>query len=108
MDNLNKSVSFILGLVVVLVFLAVLTGRLNLKKLPILSKSEIVSPTPKMLTYPTPTHAVSVVNKTYQTTKTATPSSIPATGIPTFVLPTLISALIAGFGLRRAAKPRNS
>lgn len=90
MDSLNKTVSFILGLVVVLVFLAIITGRLNIKK--ITSKKTTTS-TVKITPTPTP-----LVESNQQS---KAPSSIPATGSPTILLPLLFSGLGAGFFLRR-------
>ncbi|MBI2641720.1 hypothetical protein HYW87_03960, partial [Candidatus Roizmanbacteria bacterium] len=54
MDNFNKILSFVLGLVVVIVFIAVITGRLNLRNR--LARVSGVSPTPKQS--PTPTRNV--------------------------------------------------
>lgn len=50
MDQFNKAISFILGLVVVAVFIAVASGRINLTgKLPFSSKSTL-TPTPTIKT----------------------------------------------------------
>ena len=115
MDNFNKVLSFILGLVVVIVFFAVLTGRLTVKRnFPFISTK--ATPTVEVDTTPTPTPVSSVVvsSKTtststssssynrYQTT-TKTPSSIPSTGSPTILLPFFISTLASGFYLRKKA-----
>jgi hypothetical protein len=106
MDNLNKTISFILGLVVVLVFLAVITGRLNLKgKLPVFSgKTTSVSITPIPSSQPTPQPTMITGNNNYQTTSGKTPSSIPATGSPTLLLPILLSGLSGGFFLKKKAE----
>lgn len=102
MDNFNKVFSFILGLIVVVVFLAVITNRLNLrdriaglrgKKQA--EKTISVTPTEK----PKP---VSQLSK--QTTKTLSgeskdfhsyqkPNSIPATGVSPIIF------FLAGMGL---------
>jgi len=109
MDNLNKTISFVLGLVVVLVFLAVITGRLNLKgKLPVFSgKTTSVSPTPspssQPTSQPTPQPTAMVGYNNYKTTSGKTPGSIPATGSPTLLLPILLSGLSGGFFLKRKA-----
>ena len=108
MDNFNKVLSFILGLVVVIVFFAVLTGRLSLRKgFPFISTK--ATPTAKVEVTPTPTPVSSIVvspttsiYQRYQTT-TKTPSSIPSTGSPTLLLPFFISTLAAGFYLRKKA-----
>ncbi len=105
MDNFNKVISFILGLVVVIVFFAVITGRLNLRgRIPLLTRS--VSPTQSVKTTPTPISTIrispaSVIgNQTYNRYQ-KTPTTIPATGSPTIILTVLISSLMTGFYLRR-------
>lgn len=108
MDNLNKTISFVLGLVVVLVFFAVISGRLNLKgNLPFIGKS--ATPTPTQ----TPTKIIgssqnsqnnqnSRENNSYKNNTIKTPSTIPQTGSPTLLIPLLISGLGSGILLRRA------
>ena len=111
MDNFNKALSFILGLVVVIVFFAVLTGRINLKKgFPFVSTRATPTAEPKIT--PTPVSSVTVSSNSipttnssynrYQTT-TKTPSTIPSTGSPTLLLPFFISTLGAGIYLRKKA-----
>lgn len=129
MDSFNKVISFVLGLVVVLVFLAVITGRLNLKsKTSSASKSvptptstqkkgeglfgffKSASPTPT----PTPTQkpsstlkigtTVSGNNVYNQTSGPTAPKSIPATGLPTLFIPMLLSGLVGGSFLRKSGK----
>jgi len=112
MDNFNKILSFILGLVVVIVFLAIITKKVNLSKgLSFLKKSTTgvtVTPTPTKL--PTQTVVISGVNPTpvvynYQTKQPVnSPKSIPATGAPTILLPFAISSLFAGIKLRKTGK----
>lgn len=108
MDSLNKTVSFVLGLVVVLVFLAVITGRLNLKnKIPLLSGK--TSPTPTVKITPTPTKLVESNKEgstygNYKMKQTKTASSIPSTGSPTILLPLLFSGLGGGFFLKKTGK----
>lgn len=103
MDSFNKVISFVLGLVVVLVFVAVITGKLNLKKK--------TSPTPTSKTTsffnfgrvsptPTPTKKPSSTVNVYS----PTPKSIPATGLPTLFTPALLSGLIGGSFLRKTGK----
>ncbi len=97
MDNLNKIVSFVLGLVVVLVFLAIITGRLNLKnKIPLFSGK--VSPTSTVRITPTPTYG------NYAMKQGKTPSTIPSAGSPTILLPFLFSGLGGGFFLKKSGK----
>lgn len=94
MDNFNKIVSFVLGLIVVIVFLAVITGRLNLKNR--FSAKTSVVPTPTtMITYLSPTP----VKTTISGIKT-----IPSTGSPTELLQLLITFATGGYFLRRTGR----
>lgn len=107
MDSFNKIISFVLGLVVVIVFFAVVTGRINFKGgLPKLTKT---SPTPT--TSPTPSTESGtrvVINPTgtlgryQQQSKSAT--QIPATGLPTLFIPSLLASAAGGIFLRKAGK----
>ncbi len=124
MDGTNKAISFVLGLVVVIVFLAVVTGRLKLGKINFLPLSK--GPTPTVTGTPNPTGVGTAQNPTpssqthsYQTqntqtvqipqTKTQTGTyqstgnvkSIPNTGAPTVMLPIFISMLGSGLYLRK-------
>ncbi len=125
MDNFNKVISFVLGLVVVVVLLVILTGRFNLRErfLP-LGRSKgpttTVTPTPKTTAKngqkitPTPTPAKIVFNYDYHPyrdaagaiagTSSATTKggliTIPKTG-PTFLVPLVLSALLGGVYLRK-------
>lgn len=107
MDNFNKIVSFVLGLIVVIVFLAVITGRLNLRNRISGGQQAKVSPTPtivsKLYLSPTPISSV-IINKQKNTYAAKTPSSIPATGSPTVLLPLLFSSLAGGLFLRKSGK----
>ena len=107
MDNFNKIVSFVLGLVVVIVFLAVITGRFNLKKnLVNLGGKARVTPTATLNVgqNASPTSASVAAGKTkttdYKTTG-KTPTSIPATGSPTLLLSAFFSTLSLGVYLKR-------
>ena len=125
MDSFNKVISFVLGLVVVLVFLAVITGKLNLKGKP--TSTSIITPTStqksnsglfgffnKSIPTPTPTQKPSSVTintnestvyKQYnQTSSSTTPKSIPATGLPTLFILVLLSGLVGGNFLRKTDK----
>ncbi len=115
MDNLNKTVSFILGLVVVLIFLAVITGRLNLKnKLPILG-GKTVTPTPtKVLGTAIAASPTPVVTGTgtdqyhsYSKEQVKAPHTIPSTGSPTGLIILLLAGLGSGVVLRKLAKENN-
>ena len=127
MDSFNKVISFVLGLVVVLVFFAVVTGKINLK-----SKTTVAStPTPTPITKndggffsflkrstptPTPTTESSSINIDTNTTKDnsykqsnqvysqSNTKSIPSTGLPTIFIPLLFSGLAGGNLLRRIGK----
>ncbi len=123
MDSFNKVISFILGLVVVLVFLAVITGRLNLKSRPSSTSASktILTPTPVQKnsggffglfksTSPTPTQKPSTItvtgisgNNLYKQNDQI-PKSIPATGLPTLFIPILLSGLVGGNFLRKSGK----
>ena len=125
MDSFNKVISFVLGLVVILVFLAVITGRLNLK-----SKSTstlTLTPTPvqtqknnkgffgffnkNIVSTPTPTQKPSSTVKvetgvSENNIYSVTPKSIPATGLPTLFIPLLLSGLAGGSFLRKSGKSK--
>ncbi len=103
MDNFNKIVSFVLGLVVIVVFLAVITGRFNLKqKIPLFSSKP--TPTPTQVVLPSPTISANAPTGTYMGNNSynkANPSSIPSTGAPTALLPLLLGGLTMGVYLRK-------
>ncbi|MCX7881044.1 MAG: hypothetical protein N2482_00820 [Patescibacteria group bacterium] len=106
MENFNKIVSFILGLVVVVVFLAVISGKINLKKVaPGLANKNTPTPTMEEVT-PTPKaiSSVSVSNKNYQPYQTRPATSIPNTGSPTAILLTSLLGLPGGLFLKRVKK----
>lgn len=117
MDSFNRVISFVLGLIVVLVFFAVLTGKLKLPgKLG--SPFAKVSPTPTTAVNPTPISTIKINDKTGSSvlgnsykiepttrpTNTSKTSSIPATGLPTLFIPTLLSGALGGTLLRRVGK----
>jgi len=118
MDNFNKLFSFVLGLIVVVVFFAVLTGRINFKNkfVPLTSFNSSNKTTPT----PTKSAGNSNLNKKIVSSlevenqslassykNYSSPSglnnlkSIPSTGSETFLLPLMFSGLIGGFSLRR-------
>ena len=87
MEGLNKIISFVLGLVVVIVFFAVVTGKLDLKsKLTKTTKSQTISGVSSDQTTPTPT-------------KTTT-----STGLPVLFIPSLLGAAIGGSFLKKVGK----
>ncbi|OGK15429.1 hypothetical protein A2774_04985 [Candidatus Roizmanbacteria bacterium RIFCSPHIGHO2_01_FULL_39_12c] len=104
MDNFNKILSFVLGLVVVIVFLAVITGRINTgnfrRTLINLAGKPRVTPTISISPFLSPT-AVSDQNTTSYGSGARTPTSIPATGAPTYLLPVLFSTLSLGIYLKK-------
>ncbi len=106
MDNFNKIVSFVLGLVVVIVFLAVITGRLNLRS-RIISGGKI-SPSPSLSVVPThPYPSTTVMGQNPQPTNSYSSkpiTTIPSTGSPTLLLPLLFSGAASGFFLKKAGK----
>ena len=123
MDNINKLISFGLGLIVVVVFLAVVTGKINLGK-NITKLTGKTSPTPtktktttsnEMNNYKdstakiTPASSLIVqdtTNKAYSTYQTGekAPSTIPATGVPTLLIPLLLSGIGSGVLLKKIGK----
>ena len=126
MDSFNKVISFVLGLVVVLVFLAVVTGKLNLKgkststsnitPTPVQKNNgglfgflnrPTLTPTPTQKPYPISTISVSgnnTYNKYGPTSTPSYPKSIPSTGLPTLFIPILFSGLAGGSFLRKTGK----
>ena len=123
MDNLNKLISFGLGLIVVVVFLAVVTGKINLGK-NITKLTGKNSPTPtktktttsnEMNNYKddtskiTPASTLIVQDTKNKTTNTyqageKAPSTIPATGAPTLLIPLLLSGIGGGALLKKIGK----
>lgn len=111
MEGLNKIIFLVLGLIAVIIFFAVLTGRINLKgKLPTFSdigKKVNSTPTPTVSkTEPTTVYKRNSINptpnnqsytknnQTKNPTKTIT--SIPATGVPVLFLTAAFALLGAG------------
>jgi hypothetical protein len=121
MGSFNKVLSFILGLVVVIVFIIILSRRLNIgdnllpfqsSKTPTVTKAAGqktgVTPTPTVGFYPgqggitktTPQHQPKGGLQVDQN-KTSTVKTIPSTGSPTQLLLALSSTLLLGFYLRK-------
>jgi len=105
MDNFNKLFSFILGLIVVVVFFAVLTGKINFGgKFTPLSGFGKATPTPtKTIAVKKTISSLEVENQTsgssYKSYSTA--KTIPSTGSPTLLLPLIFSSLTGGLFLRK-------
>ncbi|MFA6533300.1 MAG: hypothetical protein WCT22_04885 [Patescibacteria group bacterium] len=125
MDSFNKVISFVLGLVVVLVFFAVVTGKINLKSKTsstpnlntVISPTPVkkntggffsflkpVSPTPTPTSTQKPLSSVTINNNENNTYKNTSPKSIPSTGLPTVFIPILFSGLAGGNFLRKIGK----
>ncbi|PIV09643.1 hypothetical protein COS31_04570 [Candidatus Roizmanbacteria bacterium CG02_land_8_20_14_3_00_36_15] len=107
MDNFNKVISFALGLVVVVVFLAVISGKINLKnKIPQLSGLSKTQVTPSPTTTPRPVQTPSAGYSLYKNAsvsvdKTQPTKTIPATGAPTIFIPMLFSTFITGLYFKK-------
>ncbi len=123
MDNLNKLISFGLGLIVVVVFLAVVTGKINLgKNVAKLTGKNSPTPTKTKTTTSneinnykdgtskiTPASTLVVQDTKNKTTNTyqageKAPSTIPATGAPTLLIPLLLSSVGGGVLLKKIGK----
>lgn len=129
MDQFNKALSFILGLVVVAVFIVFASGKIKLGslKLPKMNTTAKISttPSPKPTAKPISTMKVNsngtVVSTTKGSINTTTPvptynysyhsysgkgvpASIPNTGVPIVLFPLLGSGMATGFFLRSKGK----
>jgi len=112
MEGFNKIISFVLGLVVVIVFFAVVTKKIDLKNLGKTNKN--TTATTKSVVSPTPVSSIKIdenpqVNinnsNSYKTIgKTTSPKSIPSTGLPTIFIPLLFSGVIGGSLLKKTGK----
>ncbi len=122
MDQFNKALSFILGLVVVAVFIVVASGKIKLNgiKLPLTKAKVSVTPTPSKSPSPTAkpistlkvdTNGTRVVvknttptptyNPTYHTYGNKNvPTSIPNTGVPIILFPLLGGSMAVGIYLK--------
>lgn len=109
MDNVNKVISFILGLVVVVIFIAILSGRIKIggTTIPFLSHSN-PTPTPTPSIKITPTPKITVIYPTAIVSNTNSNSdsyqggvtSIPSTG-PELLFPIAASLFAGGMFLRK-------
>jgi hypothetical protein len=112
MDSFNKVISFVLGLVVVVVFLAIASGKIDLRQkisglsqikkttnsFSLFEQNPTLTPTPSIVsTSKTTTASTTIYNQYNQTV----PKKIPATGSPTLILPLLFSSLLGGVYLRK-------
>lgn len=108
MENINKLISLFLGLIVVVIFFAVISGRIDLKgKFFKLGKGS-TTPTPTPKTQPIKVtsevdEGVHLYQKPTltQAQKYSKTTSIPATGAPTIFLPLAFSSFFGGVWLRK-------
>jgi hypothetical protein len=124
MDNFNKIISFVLGLVVVVVLLVILTGRFNLRErfLPLKDGAKVsVTPAPKAGatkapekkggTAAQPKNIVPTQSYNYrsytgmtkggQVSTISAVTAIPNTGAPTLLIPMAIASLMGGVYLSK-------
>ena len=119
MQGLNKAISFILGLVVVVVFIAIVSGRIQLGKLiPTFSSgtktASNITPTPSPVSTTPAMEQTGTETHSYQTTNekqtAGTPGSnvktIPNTGAPTLLIPFALSGMASGLFLRKKGKKK--
>ena len=133
MDNFNRVISFILGLVVVIVFFAVVTGKIKLPGKTTSFFAAKPTPTPKVnstainnknqadniidsqkqinsdISNQKPSNKTNKynnpVNNNYQTNNNSSNiKTIPATGISTFFIPALLFGIVGGSFLRKSGQ----
>lgn len=119
MDQFNKAISFFLGLIVVVVFLAVATGKINLKgkTLPFLKGATVtITPTPTLEPINTFSQAGNTQSKPTPTTQQnsqyrrydgaiTTAGTIPNTG-PELLLPLIVSSFLGGSFLKKMSQKK--
>lgn len=105
MESFNKILSFVIGLVVVVVFLAIISGKINIGKkfssgVPLFGLNKTTpTPTPTTLGQSSQQKKQEFVNTINQYQKTNV-KEIPSTGSPTIVLPFVFSSFLSGLYLR--------
>jgi len=117
MEQFNKALSFILGLVVVAVFIVVASGKFNIKGLNLAKSTATAKITPTSVPSPTKVpakYSASTTQNTQQnntnfhsysgSTMSTKPSSIPNTGVPIVMFPLLGSSLIGGIFMKKFGK----
>ena len=125
MEQFNKALSFILGLIVVAVFIIFASGKYNIKTPT--SNASNTSPQPTSKSWfsfgqpkatPTPTNTpVAIVKNTNKDqtqskqdtnyhlySNSSTPSNIPNTGVPIVLFPLLGTSLLTGIFMKKAGK----
>ena len=129
MDQFNKALSFILGLVVVAVFIVVASGKFNFKNISLFkgkTPTASVSPTPSASPTKTPAQSTQTSTSVVVQTKSGTfvtvtptynpsfhayngttaPTSIPKTGVPIVFFPLLGAAFFSGISLNAFSKKK--
>ena len=115
MDGFNKVISFVLGLVVVIVFLAIISGKIDLRKriagisttkttstgFSLFGSKPTTTPTPTITPTQKPTTTYNQYNNQNSNKTSQTPKKIPNTGSPTIIIPLLFSSLAGGVYLRK-------
>lgn len=117
MEQFNKALSFILGLVVVAVFIIVASGKFNIKGLNLAKSVSKAKITPTVTSTPAKkiTTTLNKITTNTQTTKqvdpnfhsysgSSVPTSIPNTGVPIVMFPLLGSSLLTGILMKRSQK----
>jgi len=115
MEQFNKALSFILGLVVVAVFIIVASGKFNIKGLNLAKSASPTKTAPTMT--PIPTKSPSVLRTSTQAPQqkkvdpnfhsysgSTVPTSIPSTGVPIVIFPLLGSSLLTGIFMKKSGK----
>jgi hypothetical protein len=123
MEQFNKALSFILGLIVVAVFIIVASGKFSIKGLNLAKSASPTKMAPTMTPIPTKSPLVTVktnTNKIVAPTKavqqkkvdpnfhsysgSTVPTSIPNTGVPIVIFPLLGSSLLTGIFMKKSGK----
>ncbi|PIV08421.1 hypothetical protein COZ40_01295 [Candidatus Roizmanbacteria bacterium CG_4_10_14_3_um_filter_39_13] len=131
MDQFNKALSFILGLVVVAVFIVVASGKFNFKGLSLPKSKTAINTTPKPTSKPwfsfnqpttkptakpTSTPKINTLSKggvqqqnqqdpNYRSySGSQVPTSIPNTGVPIVLFPLFGTSLLTGIFMRKTGK----
>lgn len=117
-SNFNKIISFVLGLIVVIVFFAIITGRININRnIPFFSRrTSSITPTPTPTPKSTIVSSVTVEDKKsddmknqyqesnnkYSTIESQKkPTKIPASGLPSFFFPLMFVSFLGGYFLKK-------
>ena len=131
MDQFNKALSFILGLVVVAVFIVVASGKFNFKGLSLPKSKTAINTTPKPTSKPWFSFNQPTTKPTAKPTSTPkintfskggvqqqnqqdpnyhsysgsnVPTSIPNTGVPIVLFPLFGTSLLTGIFMRKTGK----